>query len=292
MLDAVGEGVCHTDLDRRIVYWNASAFRLTGYEASAVLGCRCQDRILRHVNAQGTELCLTSECPLLVPLRTGKPHKADLFVHHLEGHLVPVTVRTEPYHEDGRLSGMTQFFHPSSSPSQPKEGAADWKRAALTDALTGLGNRREFRMAWGRAHRALVTRGTTFGILLVDLDHFKSVNDTHGHGVGDRVLKMVARTLGAGVRPLDSVIRWGGEEFLILVPRTSAEALADLAERMRRLIEKGWIVLPDASHLRITASVGGSLVRSEDRAEDVVARADARLFECKDGGRNRSLTGG
>ena len=291
ILNAVDEGIYHTDLDRRILYWNASAQRMTGYEASAVQGCRCQDRILRHVDALGTELCNTPECPLLVAIRTGKTHRADLFLHHLEGHLVPVSVRTEPCFEDGVLTGATQFLQERSSSGNPRSRGHDWKRAALTDSLTGLGNRRAFRLAWGRAHRALLNRSAGFGVLLIDLDHFKGINDTHGHGVGDRVLKMVGRTLTSGVRPQDTVIRWGGEEFLIILPRSTPETLADLAERVRMLIEKGWVILPDSSHLRVTASVGGSMVRLEDRAADAVARADARLFECKDAGRNRSLTG-
>lgn len=127
-------------------------------------------------------------------------------------------------------------------------------------------------------------------MLLVDIDRFKAVNDTWGHGVGDKVLKMVARTLVGCVRVGDAVVRWGGEEFLVLVPEADAPLLADLAERMRQLVERSWVVVPD-DHLSVTVSVGGALVRPGDRPLELVARADQRLFECKNTGRNRSLTG-
>ncbi len=82
MLDAVQEGVYHTDLDRRIVHWNASAHRITGHSPESVTDILCQDRVVRHVDAQGHVLCSTPRCPLLVPLQTGKSHQAELFLHH------------------------------------------------------------------------------------------------------------------------------------------------------------------------------------------------------------------
>lgn len=284
MLDTVGEGVYHTDAERRILHWNSGSGRITGHRAEAVTGCRCQDRIVRHVDARGRELCSTSRCPLLVPQRTGKDHEADLFLHHREGHLIPVRTITRPHRDpEGRLIGLTQVF-------SPRTGGHDWRREALTDALTGVGNRRAFRLGWGRLHRSLLRKGSTFGVLLVDIDRFKAVNDTWGHGVGDRVLKMVARTLAGCVRPGDAVVRWGGEEFLVLVPEADSGVLADLAERMRQLVERSWVVVGD-EHLGVTVSVGGSLVRPGDRPSDLVARADQRLFDCKNSGRNRSSTG-
>lgn len=290
MLDAVQEGVYHTDLDRRIVHWNAAARRITGHAPEAVAAIRCQDRVVRHVDGNGRELCSTSRCPLLVSLQTHAAHQADLFLHHQEGHLVPVSVRTLPFHDDaGVMTGLTLVFQERSAPKVPV--VEEWKKAALTDALTGLGNRRAFRQAWARAHRALVSKGALFGILMVDVDHFKKVNDTHGHGAGDRVLKMVARTLAASVREKDFVVRWGGEEFLLLVPNTDLASLNDLAERVRKLVERAWVPLPEGDHLSVRVSVGGALVRTTDGPNDLVARADARLFECKAAGRNRSSTG-
>lgn len=290
MLDVVREGVYHTDLHRRIVHWNASAQRITGHSAESVTNILCQQRVVRHVDAQGHVLCSTARCPLLVPLQTGKSHQADLFLHHQEGHLVPVSVRTHPYRdEEGTLVGLTLLFQERTPVKL--QGATEWRRAARTDVLTGVGNRRGFQQAWNRSHRALTAKGIVFGLLMVDVDHFKRVNDTYGHQVGDRVLKMVARTLVASVRDRDAVVRWGGEEFLLLIPQTEEKTLADLAERVRKLLTRGWVLLADGSHLSVTASIGGALVRPSDRPEDLIARADARLLACKAAGRNRSIVG-
>ena len=126
---------------------------------------------------------------------------------------------------------------------------------------------------------------------MVDVDRFKAVNDNYGHAVGDKVLRMVARTLTGCIRQNDSAIRWGGEEFLILVSGASLDTLSDLAERIRALVERGWVALADAGHLSVTVSVGGAMVRPDDRVEDLVSRADQRLYECKVGGRNQTQSG-
>lgn len=288
MLDAVAEGVYHTDVERRILHWNSASHGLTGFDPPSVLGVRCQDRVLRHVDHQGHELCDTARCPLVVPLGSTGRHHADMYLHHREGHLVPVSVRSFAHRDEaGLVTGVTQVFSPRSTSAK---GPQDWKRAALTDALTGLGNRRAFQQAWARAHRGLTTKGAVFGLLMVDVDHFKRVNDNHGHGVGDKVLRMVAKTLAGCVRQHDTVVRWGGEEFLVLVRQADAPSLAALAERMRHLVAQGWVTV-GGEHLGVTVSVGGALARLDDRADDVVGRADARLFSAKEAGRNQTITG-
>jgi len=291
ILDEAFEGVCLTGMDREVLFWNRRATSITGHSGEAVLGHRCQDHVLRHVDRHGRELCSTEDCPLLVPLRTEKSYQRDLFLHHREGHLIPVTVRTSAVVDSsGTAVGVSQYFLPRELQAPSRKVRVDWKQEALTDALTGLGNRRAFRQAWARAHRSL-TKGQTFGLLMVDVDRFKTVNDNHGHALGDKVLRMVARTLAGCIRQNDSAIRWGGEEFVILVSRASLDTLSDLAERIRVLVERGWVALVDGSHLSVTVSVGGAMVRPEDRVEDLVSRADQRLYECKAGGRNRSQSG-
>ena len=290
-LASVSDGVYHTDLDRRILYWNAGAQRITGHTPGEVTGSLCQDRIVRHVDSRGQELCDTADCPLCVARKTAETHEADLYLHHREGHLVPVTVRTIPYFDNsGNLAGLTQVFR-ERSPAPSRERRADWKKAALTDPLTGLGNRRAFRRSWNRVQQKYAAQGMDVGVLMVDVDHFKQVNDQYGHGVGDKVLRMVARTLAGCLRKGDTAVRWGGEEFLILVPRASASVVADLAERIRHLAERSWVALADGTQARVTVSVGGAQVRAGDTIESVADRADSRLYECKNAGRNRSLTG-
>jgi diguanylate cyclase (GGDEF)-like protein len=126
---------------------------------------------------------------------------------------------------------------------------------------------------------------------MADIDHFKRVNDTYGHSTGDRVLKMVATTLASVVKPIDAAVRWGGEEFVILCSSINTEELANIAERMRLMVERSWIDLEDQSTLSVTISVGASIAGHGDTVESAIARADDRLYRAKNNGRNRCIIG-
>jgi len=154
--------------------------------------------------------------------------------------------------------------------------------AARTDPKTGLLNN----TAWQREADAEVTRaqrtGSPLALLLVDVDHFKRVNDRHGHAAGDDVLRKVGRTLGGCVRACDTAARWGGEEFLLLLPDTDLEGARIVAERARKAIES--LALPLGT---VTISAGLSqLGGPEDDEPRALARADANLYRAKAGGRN------
>lgn len=150
-----------------------------------------------------------------------------------------------------------------------------WKEQALTDPLTGLPNRRALEMAMER-EAARVERGERpFSLVLVDLDDFKRVNDTHGHQVGDRILKEVAQYLVAHVRQGDLVGRWGGEEFAVILPRTEGKEAVQVADRLREGLKT----------LGITASFGVAVYGGDPR--DLFQRADRALYQAKGSGKNQ-----
>ncbi|TSE32693.1 Response regulator PleD [Tepidimonas taiwanensis] len=160
------------------------------------------------------------------------------------------------------------------------------------DALTGLPNRRAFlgRLAQelDRSSRA----GETALLLMLDIDHFKSVNDRHGHLAGDAVLRAVARTLQEQVRPMDTVARLGGEEYGIVLPNCGPGAGVMLAERLRQAVAQQAIALPDGrSALHVTVSIGGAYSPAWVRStvEHWLERADRQLYEAKRQGRNRVM---
>lgn len=159
---------------------------------------------------------------------------------------------------------------------------------ATRDPLTSLSNRRHF---WALAERRLhrPTDGRQDALLLVDIDCFKHVNDTHGHGAGDRVLAAVAERLRAVCREDDVVARWGGEEFLMLLPGTDAAGGHCAAERLRARIAETPIETGSAS-LAITVSVGVTLVGDWPSLGEAIERADRALYRSKADGRNRSST--
>jgi diguanylate cyclase len=158
---------------------------------------------------------------------------------------------------------------------------------ARTDALTGLPNRRALDDELARRLAVFRRHGMSFGILLLDVDRFKSVNDRHGHHVGDEVLKGVARTLHSITREGDFMARYGGEEFAMLLGGCSAEEFMQAAERVRRAVERTTIE-HDGLNLQITLSCGGAEIQSAEEASSLVRRADEALYASKSAGRNQS----
>jgi len=164
-----------------------------------------------------------------------------------------------------------------------EDAARSMRQLALTDMLTGLPNRRQgeerLRAELQRAERY----GRVFSVLMVDIDHFKALNDRFGHQSGDDVLVDLARYLGSMLRVSDTVARWGGEEFLVVAPETDRADAERLAELMRVSVERHTLV----ARFNVTISLGIATYRSGDTKNDLIARADAALYRAKRAGRNR-----
>jgi diguanylate cyclase (GGDEF)-like protein len=166
--------------------------------------------------------------------------------------------------------------------------AAQVSHQALTDELTGALNRRALRQQAPELVTRAQASGRTLAVLLLDIDHFKRINDTHGHGVGDEVLREVVTVLRSQLRPEALVTRFGGEEFALVVPVRDAEGAQRVAERLRAAVATH--DLPAAGTeppLRVSTSVGLALLEPEESLESALRRADQALYRAKQGGRNR-----
>ena len=166
---------------------------------------------------------------------------------------------------------------------------AELEAISRTDALTGLPNRRHLHEQLASTAAASRRRESPMAVLMVDVDHFKSVNDRFGHDAGDVVLKEVAATLHSACRGEDVAGRWGGEEFLIVAGTTAIDGASVLAERVRRAIASAPVQVGDGT-LEITASIGVAAGCGE--VDDLLRRADAALYEAKHSGRNRVVSAG
>lgn len=171
------------------------------------------------------------------------------------------------------------------------------QQEAETDALTGLPNRGTFDQMLVRrieANELIGSETHTMGVLMVDLDRFKLVNDTHGHAVGDEVLRTIGSILDRQTRGEDMPARYGGEEFVILLAQANDFEIGVVADRLRAAIESAEIELPDGALLPVTASIGGALFgeQKNETPETVMARADRRLYQSKQDGRNRVTLSG
>jgi len=288
ILDQLHEGVYLVDRNRMISYWNSGAERISGYGSDEVVGSSCADKFLVHVDDAGRSLC-HSACPLAQTMQDRQTREANVYLHHKQGHRVPVSVRTAPLEDDaGRVIGGIEVFRENLARSELQEEIETLRRLALQDQLTEIGNRRYAEMALKSRHSELERYGWPYGVLLMDIDHFKSFNDTYGHDIGDRVLKMVATTLVSNVRVLDIVGRWGGEEFLVVIEKVDSMDLADKAERLRALVAASGLSI-DGTPLSVTISIGGALAQDGEEIDDVVKRADESLYKSKATGRNRVM---
>jgi two-component system, cell cycle response regulator len=162
----------------------------------------------------------------------------------------------------------------------------DLDRISRTDALTGLRNRRHVEEYLAKLTSLARRNLEPIAVLVIDIDHFKSVNDEHGHEAGDAVLREVAGRMQDSVRLEDMVGRWGGEEFLVVLPNTTDQGAAELAERLRQVVADTPCRLADGDAVQVTISVGcaASLI---DDAGILVRSADAAMYEAKQTGRNR-----
>jgi two-component system cell cycle response regulator len=160
---------------------------------------------------------------------------------------------------------------------------------AVTDQLTGLYNRRSLSSQLGPLVQRAQCGGAPVAVLLADIDHFKKINDVHGHDVGDEVIREFAARMASNGRPTDFACRMGGEEFVVIMPSTTREEACVAAERLRRHVaEAPFMVHGPVGQLDVTVSIGVAACEdTQDTAQSVLKRADERLYEAKRAGRNQ-----
>jgi len=290
LVENLFDGVYFVDTENRITFWNKGAERITGYSAEEVQESRCSDNLLRHIDDNGNELCL-SGCPLAATREDGITREVNVYLHHKEGHRVPVSVRVSPmYDERGRITGAVEIFSDNSKHRQIIMELESLKSEVYLDPLTEIGNRKYALERLQNRMNEFRAFNIPFGVLFIDVDKFKNVNDNYGHEAGDLVLKMTARTAANLIRKVDVIARWGGEEFIAIIPAKDIKTVKTLAERIRVFIEKSWLEF-SGTIIKVTISVGATLVQESDSSEDIIARADTLMYQSKTGGRNRVTIG-
>jgi len=287
LLDSLNDAVYFVDRERRIVYWNEGAVRLTGFSPDDVLGHLCYDNLLSHVDGKGQQLC-TGHCPLSATMADGQAREAHVFLRHKAGHRVPIQVRASPMlNRQGELVGAVEIFNDDSAGQAIKRRSEELEQMAFLDPLTQTANRRYLEIKLQTALREYQLHGDPFGVLLIDLDHFKPINDGNGHDVGDRVLVGVTRTLSGALRSTDTLGRWGGDEFLVVLGHVDQDSLTQLAARCCALVAETRIPHGVGS-IPVSISVGGAVFRGDESVEALIARADRMLYSSKTHGRGRA----
>ncbi|MBX7540219.1 sensor domain-containing diguanylate cyclase [Qipengyuania sphaerica] len=273
------------EIEPRRHLWSEEMCHLAGLPA----GTAPREDILERIMPEGLEQIETVIC---AHERDIEAFAIEFEVNHRDGKTSILRARARNvFAPDGTreqvfmvVRDVTTDYALQRDRDEAIERANQARREADTDALSGLANRRFVMAELDRAVVNARSDGEPLSVVVFDIDHFKQVNDRHGHPVGDKVIAMVAEIAGRQARELDTVGRIGGEEFMWLMPGCDSEAALCAAERLRWAVEAGTHSAPIPS---VTISVGHAEIADADAALTLFARADEALYEAKRGGRNR-----
>jgi diguanylate cyclase (GGDEF)-like protein/PAS domain S-box-containing protein len=305
-IENMGEGLAIVDAhkaDLPMVYCNPKYQEITGYHSSEVIGKNC--RMLNDANRSQAELDEIRE-----QLAQAKPFTITLQNFRKNGQAFWNQLTATPvWDENGELINYIVIQRDVSDIREAQQNllkthaeltvlnqeleqrvasrTMELERLATTDPLTDAHNRR-FLMARAEIEMAQARRqGSALSIVMFDIDHFKRINDTHGHIAGDRVLVALSRAVSKEMRLGDTFARVGGEEFVLLLPQSDADQAFHVAERLRRMISELEIDAGNALRLRITSSFGvATLNSSVDGVDALYLAADTAMYQAKDAGRN------
>jgi len=244
-----------------------------------------------------------------ISILTPSPHRDmhdDYLTHYIqtgEAHIIDQPREVEAVRKDGSLFPMSlcvgardygdrwMFTGIVRDITERKLMEKELKQMAITDALTGLYNRGYLNQSLDNEYRRSIRYGTPLCLIILDIDHFKSVNDNYGHPAGDKVLIDMASELQHHSRDIDIVARYGGEEFVLILPQTDSKSGLILAERMRAAVEALQIPIHDKLNLNITISIGLVAIpeTATDSADHFLTIADRALYQAKDSGRNKVI---
>ena len=286
IIENLYDGLYFVNRDRVITYWNKAAEQISGFTAEEVVGKSCSDHILTHVDSDGNSICTGTCCPLGATILDGKPREIELYIHHKNGHRVPVSIRVSTLTDkNGNIIGGIELFSKIKDQAANELRVIELEKLALLDSLTQLPNRNYIEREIQSRLEQHKRYNSEFGILFIDIDYFKSINDIHGHIAGDDILKFISNTFVANARPFDLYGRWGGEEFVGIIHNVNIDDLELIGNRLRSMIKSSYIIHEERK-LFVTVSIGATLIKDNDTIESLLKRADALMYKSKAAGKN------
>jgi diguanylate cyclase (GGDEF)-like protein/putative nucleotidyltransferase with HDIG domain len=288
LLESLYDGFFVVDADLRLLVWNRGAESLLSLTMFDMLGRTWTSSLLGYVT-DNEESLPEAQCPMHIVLQGGGAQATETQLKRGDARLVRVELQTMPLlDEEGRLHGAIEIIRDlTRCQRRQPQAVRDLKLAAARDALTSVANRGELETQLANlVLHHLQNPEEPFSVVFLDADHFKAVNDTYGHAVGDQVLVDLARLLQQETYSGEIVGRYGGEEFVVLCPATDLENAYRRAERLRSAIRSAKIGGVDG--LRVTVSFGVSEFEPGDTVESVLRRADRALYQAKQTGRDRT----
>lgn len=264
-----------------VTYWNPAAEGILGYKASEVIGKNLHYLIIpENYRSQ-------YEAGFAVFSKTGKGlhvgRTTEFQAVRSDGIQIPVEVSLSVANLQGKWHGIGIM----RDITERKKSERILKQLATTDSLTLLANRRKFEETLAAEVERAKRYDTELSIALIDIDHFKEINDNFGHQTGDEVLIKFSATVSSAIRTTDMAARWGGEEFALLVPQTGEADVISLAEKVRQAVEQHEFL----ENKQVTCSIGTATLQIDDSVHALIERADKALYAAKNSGRNQVRAG-
>ena len=285
VLENVSEGVRFVSLMGQTFFWNKGAETIAGFKSAEMVGAVCE--ALHLVRDEGEESVCSFLCPLKWTKDENRIGDIKVYLRHNEGHLVPVIMNAIPLlDEKGKKVGIAEIFKPVSW-SEKAEGSQEGPSGnTLVDQLTGVCNQKHAEHTLKAKVEEFRRYGTRFGLALIDVDDLGPINGKYGRDVGDRMLKVISRSLSSTLRPFDTICRWDSDEFIIFASNIrNDQNLMNMSNRIRLLVQESSLSHKDEK-LKSTVSVGAAIVRQNEGEEELLARARGLMKQSKSLGKN------
>jgi diguanylate cyclase (GGDEF)-like protein/PAS domain S-box-containing protein/putative nucleotidyltransferase with HDIG domain len=285
LIDNMHDGVLFVDVHSKILLWNTGVERLTGVSSSAACGRTFLPSLLDMHNSHLGQIP-DEECPVARAMESGVQSIGRVNIMGRQGHYVAVDLHMVPVRRnDGVLQGATVLLHDASPETSLEEKCQALHAQVAKDPLTQVANRAEFDRMLNNFIAAHQESQLPCSLIMSDIDHFKLINDTHGHQAGDAAIITFAALLKSMCRSGDLVARYGGEEFAVLCADCSNASAAQKAEQIRRSLAE--LKHAYLGNKIITASFGVTELQAGDTPETMLRRSDRALLQAKDQGRNQ-----
>ena len=283
LFETLNEAVYIVDKNRKILYFNPMATQISGFSKEETENTYCYNNILNHVDDHGKHLCIEG-CPLSQAIADNKIVQQNVYLHHKAGHRVKVQVTVYPYISQGEIVGAIEVFTNIVQNTLSLKNFDDMEKLSIIDPLTKLYNRRVI-------DKILQDHFTyhnyqTLGVLFIDFDHFKNINDTYGHQYGDKVLVAMTQTILHNIRENDVAVRYGGDEIVIFLLDIDKTNLLSIADNFRVLLEESGP--RDVSKI-LAASIGAVIKKEAESILEVIHRADQAMYDAKKNGGNQVI---
>lgn len=284
LFESFHEAIYIVDKDRKILYFNPAASQISGFSQGEMINSFCFDNKLNHVDDSGHHLCLDG-CPLVESIKNNTINEHFVYLHHKNGHRVRVHVKVIPYVENGEVIAAIEVFTDVTERNLLLEELMVQKKLNLIDPLTGLFNRRFLHEEFPQVQMGF-SKEENLGILFMDIDDFKEINDKYGHLMGDEILKTISNTIQYNLKANDYVVRYGGDEIVVLLRNIDQDNVEFVAEKLRILVKNsGHRDLED--RIQSTISIGATIMSKNESLLQAINRADHAMYISKSKGHNR-----